>query len=1061
MRGHRCSYRIKLTQRLGFVNHWFVEELGSHDQLHGKDSDFKVNSQMASALQEPGSGDFSGQLKFKITNISAKSPRKLAPKPNKTPSPERASDRTKEDMNTSETLADSQPAYNYVLGSLSNGHSSLDSLSSVKSVSSQPCYKYDHSNDISTNVSSSQPQNTIDLIKTAVSCLAQTFSQDLPSVSSTSAMNPLLQANLINYMTTMSQFGLAGGSLLQNGAVNPFLVNIKQEPGSNDMEGHNFLPFPHHLGVIPTPIQFMPSQIARASQPRKSHSPSPSRSSDHGQSQGQSREWSPMNRDQMPPGQLQKVMEIEARIKSETSNKVQAHQKTLGQVHTRIMERVKSRKSSHTQCVPQKQDENVMDLSKSSVVVNHCQNRAMENSSLKSGASKALNKGEEQCSISSTAYQRLQTLSHIIQSEAFQNAKNQLEKKPIGQWNGHGEDTALNLSKKTIVPSTRENNDQQQCYFKLAEAWRNGISLGPSDLLNGKICQGADRPGAIDDQKRKVNGHLGKVELDKLAVNPHVPSQREEELMTRVRQLEAQVKQLQNSMVEKTAGVAVAEVGTSKRKKAPRQIDFTKFNTRHVALKVMYLGHDYTGFAGISDDEHTVERAVMEALVKCKLIESKETAFYTRCGRTDKGVSAFGQVLSLDLRSNLLSGVGVKVREGGTAHERTGDKTTEIRYCQILNKNLPPEIRALAWAPVDPDFSARFNCNKRTYKYFFPRGNLNVKLMEQAGQKLVGEHDFRNFCKMSVKDGVINYVRKILEVQIKPFEDSDDGFTMYELTIVGQAFLWHQIRSIFAVLFLVGKGKESIEVVEELLNVTKNPRKPQFNIASDIPLCLYDADFGDQFEWVYEADWQEDNIKCLQQLWAEHAIKAAMVKSMLNDLDRAKVETECDIAPWSDLSPPVLHQAEWLLLDKFNKPLLQRQGGLTLEEQIANNRDRLTERGIDLENKNSADSCDENEDPPAAKRPRLEEGKGSEVEKSREQVVEKGKAEGQGGDVGIVSQDDNGKMVKSKGEDMRFKGDLEDEKVQVELEEDKVVQYIVDKDKVWNADDKYVNNDVK
>lgn len=32
------------------------------------------------------------------------------------------------------------------------------------------------------------------------------------------------------------------------------------------------------------------------------------------------------------------------------------------------------------------------------------------------------------------------------------------------------------------------------------------------------------------------------------------------------------------------------------------------------------------------------------------------------------------QVVSLDLRSNLLSGVGVKVREGGTAHERPGEK---------------------------------------------------------------------------------------------------------------------------------------------------------------------------------------------------------------------------------------------------------------------------------------------------------------------------------------------------------------------------------------------------
>ena len=56
----------------------------------------------------------------------------------------------------------------------------------------------------------------------------------------------------------------------------------------------------------------------------------------------------------------------------------------------------------------------------------------------------------------------------------------------------------------------------------------------------------------------------------------------------------------------------------------------------------------------------------------------------------------------------------------------TGDKSTEIPYMHILNNVLPDDIRVLAWAPVGPDFSARFSCLQRTYKYFFPRGNMNV-----------------------------------------------------------------------------------------------------------------------------------------------------------------------------------------------------------------------------------------------------------------------------------------------------------------------------------------------
>ena len=40
----------------------------------------------------------------------------------------------------------------------------------------------------------------------------------------------------------------------------------------------------------------------------------------------------------------------------------------------------------------------------------------------------------------------------------------------------------------------------------------------------------------------------------------------------------------------------------------------------------------------------------------------------------------------------------------------------------------------------------------------------------------------------------------------------ENGYPMCELTVVGQAFLWHQIRCIVAVLFLIAQGKEEPEV---------------------------------------------------------------------------------------------------------------------------------------------------------------------------------------------------------------------------------------------------------
>ena len=82
--------------------------------------------------------------------------------------------------------------------------------------------------------------------------------------------------------------------------------------------------------------------------------------------------------------------------------------------------------------------------------------------------------------------------------------------------------------------------------------------------------------------------------------------------------------------------------------------------------------------------------------------------------------------MSLQVRSNLEEGDGVIVPEGSLAHTRNGDKTKELPYTIMLNRNLPPDIRVLGWTKVDPSFNARFDCRGRTYKYFFPLGQMDL-----------------------------------------------------------------------------------------------------------------------------------------------------------------------------------------------------------------------------------------------------------------------------------------------------------------------------------------------
>ena len=85
---------------------------------------------------------------------------------------------------------------------------------------------------------------------------------------------------------------------------------------------------------------------------------------------------------------------------------------------------------------------------------------------------------------------------------------------------------------------------------------------------------------------------------------------------------------------------------------------------------------------------------------------------------------------------------------------------------------LPDDIRALAWRAVVPEFSARFSCASRTYRYFFSRESpktsepYDIDAMRDAAARLVGDHDFRNFCKMDIGGGVTNYRRNILSFSI-------------------------------------------------------------------------------------------------------------------------------------------------------------------------------------------------------------------------------------------------------------------------------------------------------
>lgn len=241
-------------------------------------------------------------------------------------------------------------------------------------------------------------------------------------------------------------------------------------------------------------------------------------------------------------------------------------------------------------------------------------------------------------------------------------------------------------------------------------------------------------------------------------------------------------------------------------------------------MQIMYNGEQYSGLASQAEGLSTVEGALFNALTRARLIPPGATWHslqYSRCGRTDKGVSALGQVVALLLRSK------------AKADEPLPAAEAETDLCAALNRHLPGDIRSLGWADVPDTFSARFSCAYRHYKYYFTdyQQQLDVSAMRDAARRLVGMHDFRNMCKIDV-DKMHNLTRVVWHASITPlgaeapikqppdacfhardlpavWQNHADAYlehaatccaagdvgehSVYVFDIVGSAFLWHQV----------------------------------------------------------------------------------------------------------------------------------------------------------------------------------------------------------------------------------------------------------------------------
>ena len=152
------------------------------------------------------------------------------------------------------------------------------------------------------------------------------------------------------------------------------------------------------------------------------------------------------------------------------------------------------------------------------------------------------------------------------------------------------------------------------------------------------------------------------------------------DLISHIRKLESQLQQPNRTTSDPQS---TRPPPFKKPRKAPKPFDASRYNTRLIALRFAYLGGAYNGFEHHTNNKTplpTIEEELWKALRQTKLIfpefkagREEEVCWdgvdYSKCGRTDRGVSAFGQVIGVRVRS--ARGVKPKpkkVKENETIH---------------------------------------------------------------------------------------------------------------------------------------------------------------------------------------------------------------------------------------------------------------------------------------------------------------------------------------------------------------------------------------------------------
>ncbi|MEM2266350.1 MAG: tRNA pseudouridine(38-40) synthase TruA [Candidatus Hadarchaeales archaeon] len=195
-----------------------------------------------------------------------------------------------------------------------------------------------------------------------------------------------------------------------------------------------------------------------------------------------------------------------------------------------------------------------------------------------------------------------------------------------------------------------------------------------------------------------------------------------------------------------------------------------------IALRIAYEGSSWFGFAR-QPGKRTVEGVLLQALSKAGLMETPEGAGYEAAARTDRGVSAIGQVVALTSRY--------------------------LPTPEELNSFLPPDLTILSVKEVPPTFRPRREALFRHYRYVLPLPHpFDLHEARRGAKFLETTHTFAPFCKPEPGRPLSS---KLFLVGIR----AEGG--ILKADFIATNFLYHQVRRMMGALLLVGKGERKVE----------------------------------------------------------------------------------------------------------------------------------------------------------------------------------------------------------------------------------------------------------